>query len=98
MSERRRRGRHPLLAGVTGVNSLITVKSCVFTADVQLKIEQALRRSAELVARRIGVEVDGDRVILRGSVRCCAEREEAARAGCAAPGVSSVENLIIVIP
>ena len=43
MSERRRRGRHPLLAGVMGVNSLITVKSCVFTADVQLKIEQALR-------------------------------------------------------
>ena len=86
------------LAGVRGVVNTVAIKPHVSVGDVKGKIENALKRSAEVDARRINVAVSDGTVTLSGNVHAWFERDEARRAAWSAPGVRAVDDRIAVVP
>ena len=84
------------LAGVKGVSNLIIIKPQGAPEHLKEDIERALVRNAQIDAKHIQVEVEGHKVILRGIVSSYAEKEAAERTAWAQPGVSEVENRMIV--
>jgi len=86
------------LSGVKGVTDNIKVQPQISTIEVKDKIEEALKRNAEVDARRISVQAADGRVTLRGNVRSWFEKDEAETAAWAAPGVTQVSNQIAVVP
>lgn len=86
------------LAGVSGVTNSISLEPHISVADVKSKIEGALKRSAEVDARRIHVAVTDGRVMLSGNVHSWFERNEARQAAWAAPGVKEVDDRIAIVP
>ena len=65
------------IRGVKGVTNSITVTPKVAPYEVRRKIEDALGRSVEFDASRTTVSANGSQVILRGTVRSWAQRQEA---------------------
>jgi osmotically-inducible protein OsmY len=86
------------LTGVKGITNLITVRARPTPADVKQKIKEALERGAQFDADRITVDVDGNRAILKGTVRSYAEKRDAERAARNASGITDVENRLTVDP
>jgi len=84
--------------GVKGVTNVIAVKPKVEPSELQRKIMEAFKRNAEVDANRITVEAHGSEVILKGTVRSWIEREEAERVAWSAPGITRVEDRIVVSP
>lgn len=86
------------LRGVKSVRNQIAVAPVAASKEVRQAIQSAFHRNAQLEANRIAIEAVGGEVILNGSVKTWAEREEAERAAWMAPGVSSVRNSITLSP
>lgn len=86
------------IAGVKGVTNLLTIKPHILPSDLKQNIEKALVRNAQTDAKNISVEVQGSKVILRGAVRSYAEKRAAEDTAWSAPGITEVDNLIVVGP
>lgn len=84
------------LLGVKGIINEITVKPSIKMIDVKQKIEEAFQRQARLDARDIDVNVEDNQITLKGCVHSWREKDDAARAAWAAPGVTKVENKLQV--
>ena len=84
--------------GVMGVTNSIQLKPTVTPTPSEIKgrIEAAFQRSAAIDANRVVVEAHGSEVVLKGTVRSWAERQEAERAAWAAPGVTRVDDRIAI--
>lgn len=80
------------LKGVKGVINNIVVTTTVDPKDVKQQIQQAFHRSATIDSSNVLVDVTGDKVTLKGTVRSLAESRDAERAAWLAPGVRKVEN------
>lgn len=86
------------IKGVKGVTNSIVLKPSIAPSQVKQKIMDAFKRNAEVDANRITVEANGNEVVLKGTVRSWIEREEAERVAWSAPGVSKVDDRIVVSP
>ncbi len=75
---------------------MIAVRPRAKPTDIWKKIQEALKRNAEVDA--ITVETNGGEVILSGTVRSWLERHEAERVAWSAPGVTKVEDRIVAHP
>lgn len=84
------------LSGVVGVHNRITLKARADVVDIKRHIEDALKRSAEIEAGGIRVTVDGGVVKLEGRVHLLREREVVERAAWSVPGVSKVEDYLLI--
>jgi osmotically-inducible protein OsmY len=80
------------LSGIVGISNLIKLPPQVSGIDVKQRIEDALKRSAEVEAGRIHVGVNGGKVTLNGSVDTWHERNVAESAAWAVPGVRMVDD------
>jgi osmotically-inducible protein OsmY len=84
------------LTGVKGITNAITVKPRVAPSVVKAKIESAIMRNAFLDAKGIQVRADDGKVTLEGTVYSWLEKEQAEDAAWSAPGVTEVDNKLVV--
>lgn len=86
------------LSGLVGVTNNITIAPSVEPSDIQKKIEDALRRRAEVEAKAIRVKVhDQSKVRLEGLVDSWDERQEAENAAWSVAGVQAVDNRLSIV-
>lgn len=78
------------LMGVCGVNNNISIRTSIKPSDIQSRIEEALKRSAESDSSKIKVQVKGEEVTLSGDVHSQSEISDARFAAWMTPGVSTV--------
>jgi osmotically-inducible protein OsmY len=85
------------ISGVLGVTNLIDVRQAPSPANVRDLIMAAVKRVSDADANSIRVVAEGHKVTLSGQVHGWYERQVAERAAWAAPGVTRVEDNIVVV-
>lgn len=85
------------MTGVLGISNNITLKPVAQASAIKDRIEDALKRSAELEAKQIRVDIsDGGAVTLSGFVDNWSERKAVERAAWSAPGVKAVRDQLSI--
>lgn len=84
------------LRGVRGVHNYVEVAPKAVERDVRHRIVAAMHRQADLDARRINIDIDGNVAVLAGSVDTFYQRDAAERAAHSAPGITRVDNRLVV--
>lgn len=82
--------------GIKGLVNRLVVVPAPSADNVRPRIVGALHHDADIDARGLNVIVSGSTVTLNGTVRSWHERDSAERAAMRAPGITHVENLIVV--
>jgi osmotically-inducible protein OsmY len=82
--------------GVKGITNDVTVAARIKPAEVKLQIENAFKRQPLLDATEIQIDVARATVTLKGRVRTWQELENASMAAWSAPGITYVDNRILV--
>lgn len=84
------------LAGVVRIDNLLVVRPTTSPGDIKAKVEAAFARNAALNTRQIRIAVEGKTVRLEGYVHLWLERKAAENTAWAVPGVSRVENDLLI--
>ncbi len=84
------------IKGLKGVVNRITVMPPTTTPHAKRDIIRAMRREAELFNRGIDVAVNGNVVVLKGTVDSWQARDAAERAAMHGLGITHIENLMSV--
>lgn len=94
----RSEARHAVerLAGVRSLNNLIKIRPTLKPDNIKEKITAAFIRTATIDSEKIKVEIVDSKVVLKGTVRSMAEHDDAENAAWAAPGVTLVENDLVL--
>jgi osmotically-inducible protein OsmY len=82
--------------GVRGVTNDLVVKSAPKVTDVRERIRKELERTVDQEANSIVIETSNGRVTLKGTVHSGVELDAARRAAWSVPGVTAVENQLVV--
>ena len=85
------------ISGVRGVSNQIAIREVPSPADVKDRIMAAFHRHADLDASTITVAAEGSTIRLGGKVHAWYERRIAEQAAWSAPGVSRIEDNIVVV-
>lgn len=87
------------LIGVKSIDNQIKVKpqqAIITSTEVKDKILKEFERNAILDAQGIQVETSGSKITLKGTIHSWAEQKEATRAAWSIPGVTQVENQLML--